>query len=124
MQGVSSERFGAYLLEKYSLPAGRGAGAGQGGAPAVKALRELWESTDLPAAEFADEVARFFKLQRIGLLELLATEAQVEGFSRRFLRESMVFPFRSAGGGAVKLAVADPMDTAAIRAAEIVFGET
>jgi general secretion pathway protein E len=123
MQGVSSEKFGAYLLEKYSLPAGRAAGAGQAGAPAVKALRELWESTDLPAAEFADEVARFFNLQRIGLLELLATEAQVEGFSRRFLRESMVFPFRSAGG-AVKLAVADPMDTAAIRAAEIVFGET
>jgi general secretion pathway protein E len=123
MQGVSSEKFGAYLLEKYSLPAGRAAGAGQSGAPAVKALRELWESTDLPAAEFADEVARFFKLQRIGLLELLATEAQVEGFSRRFLRESMVFPFRSKGG-AVRLAVADPMDTAAIRAAEIVFGET
>src|ERR1700720_1288220 len=123
MQGVSSEKFGAYLLEKYSLPAGRGAGTGQSGAPAVKALRELWESTDLPAAEFADEVARFFKLQRIGLLELLATEAQVEGFSRRFLRESMVFPFRSADA-TVKLAVADPMDTAAIRAAEIVFGDT
>jgi general secretion pathway protein E len=123
MQGVSSEKFGAYLLEKYSLPGGRAVGAGQSGAPAVKALRELWESTDLPAAEFADEVARYFKLERIGLLELLATEAQVEGFSRRFLRESMVFPFRSAGGS-VKLAVADPMDTAAIRAAEIVFGET
>ena len=123
MQGVSSERFGAYLLDKYSLPAGRAAGVGQSGAPAVKALRELWESTDLPAAEFADEVARFFKLQRISLLDLLATEAQVEGFSRRFLRESMVFPFRSAGG-TVKLAVADPMDTAAIRAAEIVFGDT
>jgi general secretion pathway protein E len=123
MQGVSSENFGAYLLEKYSLPAGRAAGAGQPGAPAVKALRELWESTDLPAAEFADEVARFFKLQRIGLLELLASDAQIEGFSRRFLRESMVFPFRSAGGP-VKLAVADPMDTAAIRAAEIVFGDT
>src|ERR1700681_2929297 len=123
MQGVSSERFGAYLLQKYSLPAGRAASVGQSGVPAVKALRDWWESTDLPAAEFADEVARFFKLQRIGLLELLATEAQVEGFSRRFLRESMVFPFRSAGG-TVKLAVADPMDTAAIRAAEIVFGET
>jgi general secretion pathway protein E len=120
MQGESSERFGDYLLEKYSLP---GAARGAGGQPAVKALRELWESTDLPAAEFADEVARYFKLQRIGLLELLATEAQVEGFSRRFLRESMVFPFRS-NGGAVKLAVADPMDTAAIRAAEIVFGDT
>jgi general secretion pathway protein E len=123
MQGASSEKFGAYLLRKYSLPSSRAAGTGQSGAPAVKALRELWESTDLPAAEFADEVARFFKLQRIGLLELLATEAQVEGFSRRFLRESMVFPFRSAGG-TVKLAVADPMDTAAIRAAEIVFNDT
>jgi general secretion pathway protein E len=123
MQGVSSEKFGAYLLEKYSLPAGRAAGTGLSGAPAVKALRELWESTDLPAAEFADEVARFFRLQRISLLELLATDAQVEGFSRRFLRESMVFPFRSKGG-TVRLAVADPMDTAAIRAAEIVFGET
>jgi general secretion pathway protein E len=122
MQGVSSEKFGAYLLEKYSLPAGRGAGTGLSGAPAVKALRELWESTDLPAAEFADEVAKFFKLQRVSLPDLLASQAQVEGFSRRFLRESMVFPFRSKGG-TVKLAVADPMDTAAIRAAEIVFGE-
>src|ERR1700683_5792225 len=102
---------GASLGENFPLPPARGPGPGQPGAPAVKALRELWESTDLPAAEFADEVARFFKLQRIGLLELLATEAQVEGFSRRFLRESMVFPFRSAGGP-VKLAVADPMDTA------------
>jgi len=119
MQGASFEKFGAYLLDKYSFPAAvRGPGA-----PAVKALRELWESTDLPAAEFADEVARYFKLQRIGLPELLASEAQVEGFSRRFLRESMVFPFRTAAG-TVKLAVADPMDTAAIRAAEIVFGET
>jgi general secretion pathway protein E len=123
MQGVSSEKFGAYLLQKYSLPAGRAAGAGQSGTPVVKALRELWESTDLPAAEFADEVARFFKLERISLPDLLASEAQVEGFSRRFLRESMVFPFQSKGG-TVKLAVADPMDTAAIRAAEIVFGET
>ncbi len=123
MQGVSSEKFGAYLLQKYSLPAGRVAGAGQAGAPAVKALRELWESTDLPATEFADEVARFFELQRISLPELLSSEARVEGFSRRFLRESMVFPFRPSGG-TVKLAVADPMDTAAIRAAEIVFGET
>src|SRR5580698_4220904 len=123
MQGVSSEKFGAYLLQKYSLPAGRAGGAGQSGAPAVKALRELWESTDLPAAEFADEVARFWKLGRINLLDLLARQPHVEGFSRRFLRESMVFPFRSPAGS-VKLAVADPADTAAIRAAEIVFGDS
>jgi general secretion pathway protein E len=128
MQGASRETFGAYLLEKYSLPAAaRALANAQSAAPAVKALRELWESTDLPAAEFADEVARFWKLPRISLLDLLATQPQVEGFSRRFLRESMVFPYRSTGngaGGGIKLAVADPVDTAAIRAAEIVFGDS
>jgi general secretion pathway protein E len=124
MQAASRETFGAYLLDKYALPAAaRGIAASQTSAPPVKALRELWESTDLPAAEFADEVARFWQLERINLLDLLASEAQIEGFSRRFLRESMVFPFRSADGG-VRLAVADPADTAAIRAAEIVFGDT
>jgi general secretion pathway protein E len=123
MQGVLPEKFGAYLLEKYSLaPGGRVLHVGQSDIPAVKALRELWESTNLSAADFADEVALFWSLQRIALPELLASEARVEGFSRRFLREAMVFPFRSADGG-VKLAVADPLDTAAIRAAEIVFGD-
>jgi general secretion pathway protein E len=123
MHGASRETFGAYLVEKYALPrAARGAAGGQQtSAPGVKPLRELWESTELSAAEFADEIAHFFRLQRIGLPELLAGEPQVDGFSKRFLRESMVFPFRGAAGG-VKLAVSDPLDTAAIRAAEIVFG--
>jgi hypothetical protein len=51
MQGISSEKFGALLRGKYSLAAGRI--PGQPGAPGVKSLRELWESTDLPGAEFA-----------------------------------------------------------------------
>jgi general secretion pathway protein E len=122
MHGASREQFGAYLVEKYALPvAARGVAGGQPGAPSVKPLRELWESTELSASEFADEIAQFCRLHRIGLPELVATEAQVEGFSKRFLRESMVYPFRAADGG-VRLAVADPLDTAAIRAAEIVFG--
>jgi general secretion pathway protein E len=122
MQGVSPEKFGAHLQEKYSsFPGGRLVHAGQSDAP-VKALRELWESTDLSAADFADEVAQFWNLQRVEWQELLASDAQVEGFSRRFLREAMVFPFRS-GDGRIRLAVADPLDTAAIRAAEIVFGD-
>jgi len=122
MHGASRETFGAYFAEKYALPrAGRGAAGAQSGAPGVRPLRELWESTELSAAEFADEIAHFFRLQRIGLPELLAGEPQVDGFSKRFLRESMVFPFRANDGG-VRLAVSDPLDTAAIRAAEIVFG--
>jgi general secretion pathway protein E len=121
MHGASRETFGAYLVEKYALPRGvRGAAGAQTGAPGSKPLRELWESTELSAADFADEIAHFFRLPRIGLPELLASEPQIDGFSKRFLRESMVFPFRANGDP--KLAVADPLDTAAIRAAEIVFG--
>jgi len=123
MQDASPEKFGTYLLEKYSLPArGRTPLSQMAGASAVRALREVWESTNLPAGDFADEVARFWGLQRISLPELLASDPQVERFSRRFLRESMVLPFRSADGN-LNLAVADPLDTAAIRAAEIVFGD-
>jgi general secretion pathway protein E len=123
MQDASPEKFGTYLLEKYSLPAGGRAPLSQmAGTSAVRALREVWESTNLPAGDFADEVARFWGLQRISLPELLAGDPQVERFSRRFLRESMVLPFRSADGN-LNLAVADPLDTAAIRAAEIVFGD-
>ena len=52
----------------------------------------------------------------------LAATPCLDGFSRRFLRESTIFPVRAPNGG-YRLAVADPSDTAAIRAAEIVFGE-
>jgi general secretion pathway protein E len=85
-------------------------------------LRELWEKSDLPAGKFADEVAGFWKLPRVGLPELMSVAGIVEQFSPRFLRESSVFPFR-AGDGGFGLAVSDPADGAAIRAAEIVCGD-
>ncbi|WP_456686387.1 GspE/PulE/PilB domain-containing protein, partial [Bradyrhizobium sp. P5_C11_2] len=87
----------------------------------TRPLREFWEATDLSAADFADEVADYFALLRLSLPQLLATTPRLDGFSRRFLRESTIFPF-SAQNGDFRLAVADPSDTAAIRAAEIVFG--
>jgi general secretion pathway protein E len=80
----------------------------------------LWELTDLSASEFADEAARFSGLDRVTLQDMLSAPALGESFSPRFLREMMVFPYRSADGAAV-LAVADPTDTAARRAAEIVL---
>ncbi|WP_249159817.1 GspE/PulE family protein [Bradyrhizobium tropiciagri] len=88
----------------------------------TRALRELWEASDLSAAEFADEVSDYFGVVRLGLPQLLAATPCLDGFSRRFLRESTIFPFRAPNGG-YRIAVADPSDTAAIRAAEIVFGE-
>ncbi|WP_316232807.1 GspE/PulE family protein [Bradyrhizobium sp. SZCCHNPS2010] len=91
--------------------------AGGGGSPAIK----LWELTDLSANEFADEAARFYGLDRVALQDLLTAEPLVAPFSQRFLRETLLFPYRAEGGGVI-LAVADPTDQAARRAAEIVLG--
>jgi general secretion pathway protein E len=51
----------------------------------------------------------------------MAANSLVERFSRRFLRETMIFPFDS-GGGRFGLAVADPTDLAAQQGAQIVLG--
>src|SRR5450755_2178912 len=83
-------------------------------------LRRLWELTDLSANDFADEVAVFYSLPRLSLPQLIAAAALTGRFSRRFLRETAVFPYQSADGR-FKLAVADPGDVAAVRAAEIVL---
>jgi general secretion pathway protein E len=84
-------------------------------------LRKLWESTDLSANDFADEVARFYGLSRVDLPQLMTATAITAGFSRRFLRETAVFPYQAADRR-LRLALADPSDAAAIRAAEIVLG--
>jgi general secretion pathway protein E len=86
-----------------------------------KTLRKLWEMTDLSANDFAEEVARFYGLPHLGLPQLIAASPLVGGFSRRFLRETTVFPYQTAEGR-FKLAVTDPTDAATIRAAEIVLG--
>jgi len=87
----------------------------------AQTTRRLWEMTDLSANDFADELARFYSLKRIGLAELMSVSALVNRFSRRFLREMTVFPFEAADG-AYGLAIADPNDLAPVRAAEIVLG--
>jgi general secretion pathway protein E len=84
-------------------------------------LRRLWELTDLSANDFADEVARFFGLRRISLPQLIAASPLTAQFSARFLRETTVFPWRTAEGS-FRLTVADPSDAAVVRAAEIVLG--
>jgi general secretion pathway protein E len=86
-----------------------------------KTLRDLWEMTDLSANDFADEVARFYRLPRVTLPQLLAAPSLAGRFSRRFLRETLVFPYEATEGGN-RIAIADPNDMAAARAAEIVLG--
>ncbi len=82
---------------------------------------KLWELTDLSATEFADEAARFCGLKRVALQEMISAAPLSTSFSQRFLREMMVFPYQSLDGHAT-LAVADPTDDAAQRAAQIVLG--
>ncbi|MGY8668368.1 ATPase, T2SS/T4P/T4SS family [Bradyrhizobium sp. UFLA05-109] len=122
MRDLSADSFRQHLFEKHSLPPQARARAETSNSSALnRPLRELWEATDLSAAEFADEVSDYFGLTRLSLPQLLTTTPCLNGFSRRFLRESTIFPFRAPNDG-YRLAIADPSDTAAIRAAEIVFG--
>ncbi len=96
-------------------------GIGPAGAASENGLRELLEKSDLAVGKFADEVAAFWRLPRLSLQDLMNVTGAVELFSQRFLRESSVFPFRGADDR-FGLAVSDPSDGAAIRAAEIVCG--
>jgi general secretion pathway protein E len=119
----SVEQFRLHLLERMPNAARvklRGANSAE--TAAGNGLRELWEKSDLPAGKFADEVASFWKLPRLGLQEMMSVVAIVEKFSARFLRESSVFPFL-AEDDSFGLAVSDPGDGAAIRAVEIVCGQ-
>jgi len=75
----------------------------------------------LSANDFADEVAGFYRLPRASLPQLFAGPALVAKFSRRFLRETLVFPYQ-APDGRPRLVLADPTDIASVRAAEIVLG--
>ncbi len=103
--------------------ASNGQGSEQGAVLGPQGLgpqAKLWELTKLSASDFADEAARFAGLERVTLQELLSAPALNETFSQRFLREMTVFPFQASDGSAA-LAVADPTDTAAQRAAEIVL---
>ena len=100
------------------LAAPNGQVAGQGGSAGSQS--RLWEMTNLSAGDFADEAARFAGLERVTLQDMMAAPALNESFSQRFLREMTVFPYQTADGDAA-LAVADPTDKAAQRAAEIVL---
>jgi len=115
-------RFADHLRGANSLPLFDAADAPDAATPENGGTAaKSWEATDLSASDFADEVARRFHLPRIALPDLLAAQSLAKHFSRRFLRETMVFPFQSAQHRAC-LAVADPGETAARRAAELVIG--
>src|ERR1700738_2889896 len=125
MTGNEYSRFVEHLRQNnhWTKTTGDGELAEQGGGDRShgQVHGKLWEHTNLSATEFAEEAARFYDLERGSLQDMLWATAAVERFSQRFLREMTVFPYRSGDDGVV-LAVADPADDAAKRAAEIVLG--
>jgi general secretion pathway protein E len=112
-----SSQFVDYLRQGKHLTAigERGDPTGPGG------TAKLWELADLSANEFAEAAAHFHGLERVTLQDMMSAVPLAASFSSRFLRETLVFPYRSPDGYAV-LAVADPTDQAAQRAAQIVLG--
>ena len=58
MRDRSADSFRQHLVEKYALPPRAYARVEKSGNPAfTRLLREFWETTDLSAADFADEVS-------------------------------------------------------------------
>lgn len=121
MAGDLSSEFAEHLRQAKHLTVadGRDDAAGQLGVDRRQA--KLWELVDLPAGEFAEEAARFHGLERVTLQDMMSAAPLASSFSPRFLRETVVFPYRSPDGKAV-LAVVDPTDQSAQRAAQIVLG--
>ena len=91
----SAETFRSYFLKQHSglLNSDR--------LTTTQSLRELWEASNVPASEFADEVAKYWEAGRLGLPQLVASTPSLDGFSRRFLRESMLFPMVGPDGKGV-----------------------
>jgi general secretion pathway protein E len=116
-----SSQFVEYLRQSKHLTVAdeRGDGTSQGGADQRQA--KLWELADLSPSEFAEEAARFHGLERVTLQDMMSAASLAASFTPRFLRETLVFPYSSPQDGTV-LAVVDPTDQSAQRAAQIVLG--
>ena len=110
-----------YLVKAHGLPPSVVTTLETPDAQGGSLLRRLWKMSEMSAGDFADEVARYHKLPRMDLPALMAAASSADRFTARFLRETSVFPYRDSEGRAA-LAVADPRDDSAIRAAEIVLG--
>ncbi len=114
--------FARHFERKHILSVAPALAAPGAGVEPQYSLRKLWEQSEVAAGEFADEVSGFYALPRVSLPELLEAQPLAAQFSRRFLREMIVFPYRSTDGRNI-VAIADPSDIAAIRATQIVLGD-
>src|ERR1700726_2046654 len=102
MVPVNSNDVAAHLRGRIVHSPAAGAVAQSEGSPAgEQGFRALWEASELSAADFADEIARFFDLPRAALPDLLGARPLLERFSRRFVREMTIFPCADAAGAQI-----------------------
>jgi general secretion pathway protein E len=74
--------------------------------------------TKLTASAFADELAAFYRCDRVQRSDLLGHRFAGAELSPRFLKEERLFPYRHSSG-TVTLAIARPIEDDTVRAAEI-----
>lgn len=92
-----------------------------GGAGTFKTYRGVHDAYGVTDQQFAEAVARYLECPRASYAELARAETLAPLFTRRFLRDAGVFPFKTAEGGPA-VAVAEPPDAMIVRAIEIVLG--
>src|SRR5499427_1178257 len=74
--------------------------------------------TKLTASAFADELADFYRCERVQRNDLLAHRFVGTQLSPRFLKDEHLFPYEQSYGALI-LAIARPVDEETIRAAEV-----
>jgi general secretion pathway protein E len=77
--------------------------------------------TKLTPSALADELAAFSKCKRLQRSDLIADGFAGARLSKRFLKDSRLFPFKDSSGTII-LAIATPVDAETIRAIEIALG--
>jgi general secretion pathway protein E len=111
-------------FEDYLISTGALARSGTRAANArPPSYRAMYERSALEPAAFAEAVAAFHDLPRASLEGMRAGNPLIEPFSTRFLRDMGAFPYETADGE-LRLAIADPSDTASLRAIELTLGRT
>src|SRR5829696_2717219 len=107
--------FGTFLRQRGLLVEGGGRAPSR-----VNDPEGLWRAGAALAGDLADAVADFHKLPRTNLAAVAARKPLLRDLSRRYLRETFVYPYDE--DGTPTLAVADPARGDVIRAMRLAFG--
>jgi general secretion pathway protein E len=86
----------------------------------TQSVENLWRSGQATANELADALAEFHDLPRVTFDEISSRSPIVQDLSRRYLRETAIYPFDQ--DGVVSAAVADPTRADVIKAIELALG--